>query len=97
MATKTITFEELPAPDIDLELEYTYYFKEGKYFGRPEDCYPDEEEMEIVLPKGFEETVMNRYIAAAREAIKKIESKVQDFEFDNMPRQWAEEERKWSI
>lgn len=89
---RTITFEELPAPDIELDLDYMYRFQRGKYYGPPESCYPDDEDMEITLPSGWEDTVMNAYMLAARDAMKSIESKVLDMEFDCLPRQWWAED-----
>jgi hypothetical protein len=94
MSTKTYTFDELPAPDITLDLSYIYTFRPGRTQGLPENCYPEEEECEVKLPEGFEKAVMTAYIMAARQAMKEIESRVMDLEFDMTPRQWAEEQNK---
>ena len=87
-------FDDLPeVGEIELDLKYTYSFTPGRYDGPPESCYPDEEDMEIIPPEGYEETIIAAYMKAAREAIKAIDSKISDLEFDNMPRKWAAEER----
>lgn len=48
MPTKTITIEELSIelPAFDIDVDWTYSFTPGRYSGPPEDCYPDDEEME---------------------------------------------------
>lgn len=97
--TKKVTFEQDQLPgvdDIEFELSYSYSYKPAKTSGDPNSCYDSEEESEITLPDGWEATVMLAYIKAAREAIKHIEfSLIPDMNFDNKPRQWAEEERNY--
>ncbi len=92
MPTKTYTFDNIPeAGEIELELTYTYQFRKGRYTGAPENCFPDEDESSIILPIDWEKLVMLKYILAGQQAIKKIESQVEDMEIDNIPRVWARE------
>jgi len=92
---KAFTFDDLPTVDeIELELDFTYYHLPAKLSGPPESCYPEEEEAEITLPKGFEQIVIAKYMAAARLAIKGIEDKCREMEVDGTVREWAEEERR---
>lgn len=95
MPYKEHTFEDLPAPDITLELYYNYSYTPGRYFGLPENCYPEEEESELSLPDGWEEQVISAYMTAAREAMKQIEQKVIEMRDDGLPREWAEQEKRY--
>ena len=93
--TKTFAFEELPeVMELELELDFTYHHDPGRYSGPPENCYPEEEEAEITLPKGFEQIVVAKYLAAARLAIKEIENRAQVMEVDGTCREWAEEAKR---
>ena len=89
---KEWTFEDLPAPDVTLDLYWHYSHTPAKTDGIPEGCWPEEEDSEICLPREFVKEVMNAYLVAARAAMRQIEDKVQDMQFDNMPKQWANEE-----
>lgn len=42
---------------IELQFSYTYSYDPGKYSGRPEDCYPAEEEKSFYLEPGWEDKV----------------------------------------
>lgn len=84
-------FEELPSPDVELDLEYSYFFDPGRISGPPGDCYPPDEECEIKMPDGWEKRVMLAYIRAAQESIKEIEARVQLMASDKKPAEWAEE------
>lgn len=87
---KTIAFE-LPAIDeIEIEIDYTYSFTPGKYYGPFEDSYPDDEDSDIEIVKGYEATIMAVYLKLAKEAIKSVEDQVQKMLDDGMPRQWAD-------
>ena len=33
--------------DLELHFEYTYYYQKAKVFGPPENCYPEEEDIDI--------------------------------------------------
>lgn len=89
---KLYTFDDLPeVGEIELELDYDYTFIPGYMDGLPENCYPAEEECEIRLVDGWEQHIMNCYIAAAQQAIKVMSSKIADLEFINAPRQWVKE------
>lgn len=74
--THTMTFDDLPSPSIDLELEYSYYHDQGRYTGPPEHCYQEELEQYADLPTNWQKTVREAYKAAAEEAIKQIELEV---------------------
>lgn len=87
---KEWTFEDLPTPNVTLDLYYSYYYKPAKLNGLPENCCPEEEESEIQLPNQLENIVITAYLKAARQAIKVIADKVQDMDFDGLPREWAE-------
>jgi hypothetical protein len=90
---KQWTFEDLPAPDIDLDLTYSYYYDPGKTSGPIDMCWPPEEDSELELPTNFEQTVKDAYAKAALDAIAMIEDRVEEMLDDNKPREWAEEER----
>jgi hypothetical protein len=87
----THLFEDLPAPEIELGLEYDYYFDPGRISGPPEDCHPPEEYIEITLPDGWEDRLMLAYARSAQEAIKEIEARVEAMVKDKEPREWARE------
>lgn len=86
-------FYPLPeVEEIDLELEYDYYFRPAKTYGLPENCYPAEEDVEINLPSDYREQIMAAYAKEAETAIKMIEYQVQQLLADNAPAQWAEDD-----
>ena len=91
---KAWTFEDLPAPAIELELQYTYSYDPGRISGPPEDCYPPEEECEVCLPAGYKQIIRDEYLKAAELAIAEIERQVEMLEDSDSPREWAEEERE---
>lgn len=76
---------------IELDIDWTYYFDAGRTNCKPEDAYPPEEEMSLSLPKGWEQTIIDHYMAGARQAIKDIEDQMMDLEFDRAPAEWAAE------
>jgi FtsZ-binding cell division protein ZapB len=90
--TKEWTFEDLPTVDsIDIGLNFDYYYDPGKFSGRPEDCYPPEEESNVSLPDGWEEIVMGAYVQAARKAIAQIQAEVEELAESNAAAEWAED------
>lgn len=94
--TQIITLEQEQLPgvdDIKLNVNYVYTRTPARLNAAPEDCYPEEEECEISLPREWQAKVMNAYIVAGFEAVKKIECDIiPGMEFDNMPRKWVEED-----
>jgi len=89
MGVKTLLFDELPVVDeIEIDVEYTAYYHPGCTQLAPEDCYPPEVEIEIRLPDGWEQNVTEKYLAAAREAIKGIEAEIRKMEEDEEPLEW---------
>jgi hypothetical protein len=89
MGVKTLLFDELPVVDeIEIDAEYTAYYHPGCTQLAPEDCYPPEVEIEIRLPDGWEQNVIEKYLAAAREAIKGIEAEIRKMEEDEEPLEW---------
>lgn len=92
---KQFVFDDLPeVTEIELELDFSYYHLPAQLSGPPESCHPEEEEAEITLPKGFEQIVLDKYLAAARLAIKQIEDKCEEMEVDGTVREWVAEEKK---
>lgn len=72
MNTRIHEFNLLEDDTIELEVEFDYAFYPGKYNGRPEDCYPDEEECEVNLEAGWEQKVTAVNLKLANENIKYI-------------------------
>ena len=83
-------FFSLPeVEEIELELEYNYSFLPAKTSGLPEDCHPEEEDCEIILPADYREQIRAAYAKEAETAIGMIEAQVQQLLADNAPAQWA--------
>ena len=75
--------------EIELELEYDYFHQPAKIDGAPENCHPEDEEVEINLPADYREQVRAAYAREAEVAIGMIAAKVQQLLADNAPAQWA--------
>jgi len=88
---KLFTFEDEPCIEIELELEFSYSYDPGRYHGKPEDCYPAEEESEITPPNDYESIIMAAYMAEAKQAVKRFEAKIEEMVADHVPRVWVEE------
>lgn len=70
------------------------------------DNFPQVEEIEleveytvgpdcrVTLVDGWEQQIINVYVAAAQQAIKAMPDKLMDLEFDNAPAQWAKENNR---
>ena len=84
----------LPESEIDLEIYWSYSHTDGKYFGRPEDCYPDEEECEVLPPPDIAARVKAHAEKMIPIWIKAIEAQCMDMGLDNMPAEWADEVMK---
>jgi len=56
--------------------------------------YTTEPDCEIKLVDGWEQHIVNIYIAAAQQIIRSMPSRLMDLEFDNAPAQWAKENVK---
>lgn len=78
--------------EIELELEYDYFHQPAKIDGLPENCRPEDEEVEINLPADYREQIRAAYAREAEVAIGMIEAKVQQLLADNAPAQWAEDD-----
>lgn len=86
-------FYPLPeVEEIELELSYDYYYRPARTYGPPEDCSPEEEEVEINLPDDYREQIRAAYLREAEVAIGIIEAQVQQLLADNAPAQWAEDD-----
>ena len=86
---KQYTFEELPqVDDITIDLLVCYYYRPAKLDGLPEDCYPEEEEIDIAPESGYEQAIMSAYTAAARLAIKQIDDQIAEIDAATV-RKWA--------
>ena len=88
---KQHTFEELPqVDDITIDLIVCYYYSPAKLDALPEDCYPEEEEIDIEPEKGYEQAIMSAYVAAARLAIKQIDDQIAVIDGTTV-REWVED------
>ena len=86
-------FYPLPeVEEIELELEYDYFHQPAKIDGLPENCRPEDEEVEINLPDDYKDQVRAAYAREAEVAIGMIEAQVQQLLADNAPAQWAEDD-----
>jgi hypothetical protein len=93
MPIKEFTFE-LDGGELELDLDYTYSYDPGCYSGLPENCYPAEEECEVLPPPDLANRVKRHAEKMIPLWIKQIESRCMDMELDNDPAVWAEEDRK---
>ena len=90
---KQYTFEELPqVDDITIDLVVCYYYSPAKLDGLPEDCYPEEEEIDITPESGYEQAIMSAYVDAARLAIKQIDDQIAEIDGATV-REWVEDAR----
>ena len=88
---KQYTFEELPqVDDITIDLIVYYYYSPAKLDALPEDCYPEEEEIDITPEEGYEQAIMSAYVAAARLAIKQVDDQLAEIDATTV-REWVEE------
>ena len=92
MPTKSWTFSDLPAPEIDLDLQYEYSFDPGNLNGLPENCWPASEDCEVLPPDEYKQIIRKAYFDAAELAIKQIEDEIELMQDDCEPREWAEGE-----
>ena len=92
MPTKEYTFDDLPLPELDLELNYKYDNDPGKVTGLPENCYPPETEEYIELPDGYEDAIRKHYENAAELAISYVKDHIQDLLYRDAHKQWLEED-----
>lgn len=83
---------ELENGEIELELQWSYYYDPGKYYGKPEGCYPEEAECEVLPPIDINARLKAHAEKMIPIWLKQIESECQDMELDNKPAEWAEEE-----
>lgn len=94
MQTREIGIELEGVEEFLLEVEYSYSYTPGKYFGLPENCFPEEEESEICLPADLAEKVKRFALdVMVPRWIKQIENEVQNLEFDNKAAEWAAEDK----
>lgn len=76
---RNYTFDGFPqVEEIELEVEYTIW---------PPNC-------EVKLIDGWEQLIVNAYMRQAQQAIKSMDDKIMDLEFDNAPAQWMKEDSK---
>lgn len=93
---RTYEFEfEVDPILVELDLEYSYYRQPAKLNGSPEDCYPEEEEGEVSLVGNWKDKIRDAFMAEAEQAIRSMEDRLMDLEFDNMPRKWAQEDQEY--
>jgi predicted ArsR family transcriptional regulator len=88
--TRWIEFPKLEQPYFEFEVDYSYYYDGGKLTGRPEDCYPPEEDGEVwIVDKFWKEKVRQEYAKLAEQAIKEIENEV----YLLNPKEWVYEDK----
>jgi hypothetical protein len=81
-------------PDIELDLEWDNSYDPGRYSVRPEDCYPAEEDWEIMPTEGWKHKVLAAYTEHAMKAIEEIETRLDALNDGDFARQWAEDARQ---
>jgi len=92
MILKEFTFENLPEVyEITLDVLATYYHLDAKTDGLPENCYPDETEVEVELDKGYKDIIMAAYTKAALAAIEQIEKETLEFD-EATVKEWIDEQ-----
>ena len=90
---KQYTFEELPqVDDITLDLVVCYHYSPAKLDALPEDCYPEEEEIDVTPEDGYEQVIMSAYVAAARLAIKQVDDQIAAIDGATV-REWVDDAR----
>ena len=67
-------------------------YQPAKIDGAPENCHPEDEEVEINLPDDYREQVRAAYAREAEVAIGMIEAQVQQLLADNAPAQWVKDD-----
>ena len=93
MNYRDFTFE-LSGGEIELELQWSYYHDPGVYHRRPEDCYPEETEGEVLAPVDLAARVRAFAESMIPIWIKEIESQCMDMELDDLPAEWAEADKQ---
>lgn len=92
MNKKKICFY-LDEAEIELECGWNYSFTPGKYYGKPEDCYPESEESDVELPKDFEEQIRRFALdVMVPKWIKMVEDEAERLRVSDAPREWAKDE-----
>lgn len=93
---RTYEFEfEVDPILVELDLDYCYYRQPAKLNGRPEDCYPEDEESEITLTGNWQDRIREAFLNEADQAIKGMQDRLCDLEFDRMPAKWAKEDQEY--
>lgn len=88
----TFESEDLPCPDVTINLDWEYTYVPAILNRLPEDCCPDEEDHSITPEKGWQDRVRAAYAMAAEQAIKQIElDLIPQLLWEDKPKQWAEE------
>ena len=90
MNEKLIEFATVEDTYINLTVFWSYSFDPGKLDGRPEDCYPAEEESEIALEAGWEQKIINLNPSMAADNLFFIEHQLQQMA-DKLP-EWDYED-----
>ena len=85
---------ELSGSELELELQWSYYYNAGRYSGLPENCFPEEEECEVCPPIDIAARVKAHADKMCAIWIKEIESQCMDMELDNAPAEWAADDRQ---
>lgn len=73
--------DEYEYKQISLHVEGRSYFEPGRYFGRPEDCYPDEGETEIISV--VDESGKDWYRLLTKDEIDSISQEVDEYAKDD--------------
>jgi hypothetical protein len=82
----------LSESELEIEVYWTYYYDSGRYFGKPEDCYPEEEECEVIPPKDLADIVKAHADRMIPIWIKEIESQCAALADDRAPAEWGDDE-----
>lgn len=86
----TFTFElDL---ELELEVDYSYSYKPARTNCRNDDAHDAEEDSEISMSGNWQDQIRSAFLAEAENAIRGMQDKLSDLEFDNMPRKWAAED-----
>jgi len=95
MKTRQIEFEILSGSGdyttVELEVCWHYHFIPGKFFGLPENCYPDDESAEICIDD-MEQIITNLNPSVAPQNITLVEKRLEELS-GSLP-EWEFEERQ---